>query len=421
MERTNPVSRETHPIGLPSIGIPAEVLFHPDLTTTEKILFGFIRNLAQSKRGCWASNRWLGGLIGVGGQTISNAVARLKQYHYIFVEYETVQNNGLTKNVRRIFINPKYPMLYRKMVEEGHEILEGGILENLYPHIRKFIPPYKKILSKDDIEEEKEVERFKDAKASTVPAERRDRNLTDGRVLSILNYWNDLPNTVKHKAAPTSNTYQNIEKMLLQLLQGYPIFEKAGHAPHQKLLNFTHKFGIDPNLLTKTWTEDEICSILQSITSENHGRYSLPELLFNQFAKGGEFSHFLFEADKQQVLPRFIKMADKLASAIGKPLSTSQQLSWAKEFEGLVKEGKKQAEIHTVLDWYMKNYDYQRVRSVSTAQEFCDHYNKIRKSMQIQQEERKPTLTRPTQLEDPYIRYKSESNRIDGVVNTNIQ
>jgi hypothetical protein len=36
-------------------------------------------------------------------------------------------------------------------------------------------------------------------------------------------------------------------------------------------------------------------------------------------------------------------------------------------------------------------------------------------------EPRKPTPTRPAQLEDPYIRYKSESTRIDGVINTDIQ
>ena len=45
--------------GLPDIGIPAEILFHPKLSNTEKILFGLIRNLAHGEKGCYASNSWL--------------------------------------------------------------------------------------------------------------------------------------------------------------------------------------------------------------------------------------------------------------------------------------------------------------------------------------------------------------------------
>ena len=33
-------------LGLPDIGIPAEVLFHPELSEVEKLIFGFLRNLS---------------------------------------------------------------------------------------------------------------------------------------------------------------------------------------------------------------------------------------------------------------------------------------------------------------------------------------------------------------------------------------
>ena len=52
MERTTLGKAEMNENGLPSIGIPAEILFHPELSNTEKILFGFIRNLAYTILEC---------------------------------------------------------------------------------------------------------------------------------------------------------------------------------------------------------------------------------------------------------------------------------------------------------------------------------------------------------------------------------
>jgi len=108
---------------LPDIGIPAEVLFHPELSHTEKILFGFLRNLSQSEKGCWASNKWLGGLIGVKGQTITNGIAKLRNWQYILVEYERTSDG---RNVRRVFINPDYPRIYRDLVMEYCIYLDQG-------------------------------------------------------------------------------------------------------------------------------------------------------------------------------------------------------------------------------------------------------------------------------------------------------
>ena len=42
---------KTNFFGLPDIGIPSEVLFHPELTNTEKMLFGYLRNLSQTEKG----------------------------------------------------------------------------------------------------------------------------------------------------------------------------------------------------------------------------------------------------------------------------------------------------------------------------------------------------------------------------------
>lgn len=105
-------STQEHSFGLPSIGIPAEVLFHPELSQTEKLLFGFIRNLSQSSRGCWASNRWLGLLVDAKNSTISSAVSKLHAEGFILVEH-TPKKGSTQETERRIWIDPTYMERYR--------------------------------------------------------------------------------------------------------------------------------------------------------------------------------------------------------------------------------------------------------------------------------------------------------------------
>jgi len=101
MERTNATKQQ---FGLPDIGIPAEVLFHPKLSSTEKILYGLIRNLAHGERGCFASNNWLAGLLGLNPQTISNSIGDLRKSGFINI-YFNKNNNEVEE--RSIFIHKK--------------------------------------------------------------------------------------------------------------------------------------------------------------------------------------------------------------------------------------------------------------------------------------------------------------------------
>lgn len=122
--------------GLPDIGIPAEVLFNPELTHLQKLLFGFIRNLSHSAKGCFASNRYLGKLLGVGPQTISNAIARLREYHYIKINIETRQDGT---EQRQIYINSNFPAIYKNYIIGVYKILNTPPLKTLYPPIKEFI------------------------------------------------------------------------------------------------------------------------------------------------------------------------------------------------------------------------------------------------------------------------------------------
>ena len=119
-------------VSIPSIGIPAEVLFHPKLTKTEKILFGFLQNLSQTSAGCWASNRYLGKFVDVSPRSVSTAISNLKEYQFIEVE-EVNKDPDTNETQRHIFINPDYPKIYRKQNEEVAESLlsntDRGIVE----------------------------------------------------------------------------------------------------------------------------------------------------------------------------------------------------------------------------------------------------------------------------------------------------
>jgi len=108
--------------GLPSIGIPAEVLFNPKITKTEKILFGFLRNLSQKEEGCWASNRYLGIINGIKPQTVSVAISNLKKWGYITVEYST---NISGVQIRHIHISTDYPKTYRKLVTDWYKHIKS--------------------------------------------------------------------------------------------------------------------------------------------------------------------------------------------------------------------------------------------------------------------------------------------------------
>lgn len=105
--------------GLPSLGIPAEILFHPKFSHVEMMLFGFIRNLSKSSRGCWASNRWLGELLRVGPQTISNGLKKLEDYKFIKREYK--KKKLTDEKERAIFIDNSYHELYKPIVELFHK------------------------------------------------------------------------------------------------------------------------------------------------------------------------------------------------------------------------------------------------------------------------------------------------------------
>jgi DNA-binding MarR family transcriptional regulator len=59
------------------IFIPRDLVLRDDISITEKVLAAVIDSLDNSK-GCWASNAYLGGLIGIGERQVRDYLARLE-------------------------------------------------------------------------------------------------------------------------------------------------------------------------------------------------------------------------------------------------------------------------------------------------------------------------------------------------------
>jgi len=103
MEETNEDLK--HEWGMPSIGIPSEILFNPVFSPVEKLLYGFIRNLSSQPNGCYATNGYLGKLVGISKNSVSRTISRLKTAKYIIIE-NTI-SNGFNKRTIRINNNSK--------------------------------------------------------------------------------------------------------------------------------------------------------------------------------------------------------------------------------------------------------------------------------------------------------------------------
>ncbi len=254
MKRTNPPQQQ---FGLPDIGIPAEVLFHPKLSSTEKILYGLIRNLAHGERGCYASNNWLAGLLGLNPQTISNSIGNLQAWELIVIT-RSKQNNMV---VRNIYLNPDYIEIYgRFWTEEGYKKINRPLLKKLYPSIRKVIYPYKK--SYIPLKEEKDSKKVsKKESSSDFPK--------NGEITASLfeKFWTLYPkkagkgdalskwNTICNKPTKGRPTWVEIKKAVFNQKKSEQ-WQNAKYIPHASTWLNQSKWLNDPKQM-KSYSRDD--------------------------------------------------------------------------------------------------------------------------------------------------------------------
>ena len=83
-------------LNVEEVVIPSTILFHPELTARERLLFGILDHLAkESPDGyVYATNVELGKVLGLDPQIVSNGVANLRRREFIEVEYGITGPDG---------------------------------------------------------------------------------------------------------------------------------------------------------------------------------------------------------------------------------------------------------------------------------------------------------------------------------------
>lgn len=78
------------------VKVPTIVLFDKDISSTAKLLMGFITTLSMQDGFCYASNNYFSRHMKVSKRTITNCITSLKKKKYIRIENEL--------SIRRIYL-----------------------------------------------------------------------------------------------------------------------------------------------------------------------------------------------------------------------------------------------------------------------------------------------------------------------------
>lgn len=76
--------------------IPTEIMLSNDLSSTEKLLYAVISSLTNEKGYCWASNQYLGDLIGISERHASRSINKLLQEQLIKVDIKDNSKRKIT-------------------------------------------------------------------------------------------------------------------------------------------------------------------------------------------------------------------------------------------------------------------------------------------------------------------------------------
>lgn len=130
--------------------IPTEIMINKEISSTAKVLYGIISSLTNEKGYCWASNKYLGGLMSLSERQISTNINNLSSIGLIISDVE--------KNHKRKIV------LTQKIV--GRKKTSKGVEENCVGDRRKLLHNNIKEYYKDntilaDKSAEQEVEHLK--------------------------------------------------------------------------------------------------------------------------------------------------------------------------------------------------------------------------------------------------------------------
>ena len=76
--------------------IPTEIIINKEISSTEKLLYAVISSLTNEKGYCWASNQYLGDLIGISERHASRSINKLLQEQLIEVDIKDNSKRKIT-------------------------------------------------------------------------------------------------------------------------------------------------------------------------------------------------------------------------------------------------------------------------------------------------------------------------------------
>lgn len=305
-----PEDNEEQKISLPAIIIPGEILFNPFISSTEKILFGFIRSLSKSSRGCWASNSFLSQLINRNKTSISLLLSNLKDNGYIKI-IEVKKKNGTFE--RRIYERTEYHELYKPIVEAAHnyfftsyDFSKGalwkiirGIMEN---HKLKDI-----IIRDKDIRDKEYKYSLNDSGESSPKNKEPLPKKTSPNFIkpqtgeyAVLCSWNKLPGPAHAHTKLNTKTVKHIAEFIEQMRNG------TFGDPSRRKWNgdWLDKHKIDlREFAKKKWTIREICRVIEGPLTDMYkdgywppSKDRLPKSLADAFYNSRTQSSFFIQA-----------------------------------------------------------------------------------------------------------------------------
>ena len=187
--------------------LPPAVRYDQELRPAAKLLYAEISAMSDVTGFCWASNRYLGALLGIAKRTVTDLLSQLEERGYIMIETLRNEKNEVTE--RRLFLTDAGLMRLPPVTKNTHPpIAKNGytpIAENSDTPIAKNgdTPQYNK---NDNILEQPPFSPPKGAR----PAKREHKSAPDWKADDFEKLWKWYPNGELPRIANRGNRQKAI-------------------------------------------------------------------------------------------------------------------------------------------------------------------------------------------------------------------
>ena len=186
--------------------LPPAVRYDKDLGSTAKLLYAEISAMSDVTGFCWASNRYLGALLGLTKRTVTELLTQLEDRGYIMIEILRNEKNEITE--RRLFLTDAGLMRLPPVTKNTHP----PIAKNLYTPMEKNLhTPMEKNCTTPQYENDNIIEQppYSPPKG-THPAKREHKSAPDWRAEDFEKLWKWYPNGELPRIANRGNRQKAI-------------------------------------------------------------------------------------------------------------------------------------------------------------------------------------------------------------------